>query len=190
MPSSTPGPDSAQLALAESVEIEINPDTLGLIPRRRGRPPKITRIDTTRMIGPDGTPIDFVVKRRDFFKTIPGDEAGDEWMIIFMAFIRRLLELRITGDTRLVIDWICLKVKQGQGNKVSDVLQSDIAKSCGMHRSNVCTALGRLESLEIVLRGRRGTIYLNPRFMFHGTAAAQRKSIEDWDRMQAERQVK
>lgn len=173
---------------ALDIIVDCTPAAAGLGPRRRGRPPKSGPVDLTRMIDRDGIPVDFITKRRDYFKSIDGALEGDEWMVIFMAFIRRLLVLRISGDTRLVIDWICLKIKKG--NSIANVIQSDIAADCGMSRTNVCTVLTRLEKLEIVLRGRRGSIYLNPRYLFHGTPAAQREAIKEWDQLQVERQAR
>lgn len=106
-------------------------------------------------------------------------------MVVFKAFNRKLVELRVSGDTRLVIDWLCMKVDKG--NTIEEVIQGDIARDCGMHRSNVCTALGRLEKLEILLRGRRGAIWLNPQYMFHGNPAEQHVAIEKWKRLWQEK---
>lgn len=175
---------------ASGILIDCNPAAAGHLPARRGRPPKASPIDLTRMIAPDGTPVDVFTKRRDYFKSVAESTEGDEWMIVFMSLLRRLVDLRICGDARLVIDWLCWKTKRG--NVVYNVVQSDIAEDCSMSRASANRALGLLEGHDIVLRGKRGggTIYLNPRYLFHGTPAAQRTAIAEWDRLQVERKEK
>jgi len=63
------------------------------------------------------------------------------------------------------------------------VSQSEIAETISMHRSDVSTAITRLEALGVLLRGpkagRSSTFRLNPSFGWRGSASNHQKALKE-----------
>jgi hypothetical protein len=144
-----------------------------LIDTRTGRTQPVT-IDGTHLTDSRGGEY-----RIDVISKLPYDFEEFPFMITCIAMYKVMFRKRVRGEARNVMDWLTAYIETG--NIVKGFYLREIAKETGIHLSNVSHALVKLERLDLIQRRTHGRVYLNPKYMFVGNSAYQRKAVEEWN---------
>ncbi len=149
------------------------------IDTRPGKPHPVT-IDGTHLTDARGGEY-----RIDIVSKIPYDFEELPYMITSITLYKVLYQKRVRGEARSVLDWLIAHIESG--NIVREFYLREMSGEIGVHLTNISHALTRLDRLELIQRGRRGRVYLNPQHVFIGNSANQRRAKREWDERKAAR---
>lgn len=142
---------------------------------------RATEIDTTHVTDRQGREFEMVQRRKDRY-----DFVGElPFMVINLTLFKVLYQKRVRGEARSVLDWLISHVETD--NIVTEALQKDIAADTRMSQPNVSNAFAFLEEMDLILKGKAGTVWLNPRYVFLGLPQDQRRCCRIWDKRKAEK---
>lgn len=183
-PSPSPLPDSlapVYVNEGEAYDLEGELSRVYVSSTSPDRRPQPIKVDTTHLTDRRGRQIEMVSRRKDRY-----DFIGElPFMVINLSLFKVLYEKRVRGEARSVLDWLISHVETD--NIVTEALQKDIASDARISQPNVSNAMAFLEDMDLILKGKAGTVWLNPRYVFLGLPQDQRRCCKAWDRRKAEK---
>lgn len=117
------------------------------------------------------------------------DEDGG-FYTVFKKSVPMLRRARLSGDCRLVLDWLCEHIEFKTGNIVLRVTNSTVAAEAlapvKISQQRACLLLRQIEDAGFIYREPelvlRGTVYINPHYFVLGDAKLHRKCVAAWDK--------
>lgn len=130
------------------------------------------RIESVTIVSDDHGPRRGKIVREQEFYTFGG------YMVVSMNAFLEIRKHKLSAKERELLDYLMLHVEFG--NVCVDFHREVCATELETAGSAISRSLSRLEKCELVSRGRRGVIYLNPNFWFKGSVSDQKKAVFKW----------
>lgn len=106
------------------------------------------------------------------------------FMVVSMASLLEIRRLKLSARDREVLD--CLMLHVEFGNAAVGLSSTEIAAELGTSVSLVSRCLTKMEDCDLIERGSRGVVYMNPNFWFKGTAEEQGSAVFRWHQRKAQ----
>ncbi len=115
-------------------------------------------------------------------KLMPGDnKVSFHWFRTDKDYCKKMLQARLHGTERLVLDALMLKMTAG--NMVHNTKYKDLSEMTGIAPPNISVALNKLIEHDLVIRLERGEYMVNPFYAYMGSSETRSSSIAKYRRL-------
>lgn len=95
-----------------------------------------------------------------------------------LVYVSRMLKMKLGAGLEVAL----YLMSQSDYGGMCMAKNSEVAKELGMTATYVCTLIGRLHHKGVLHKVGPRTVFLNPAFLFRGSAQEQHRALERWSK--------